>query len=151
MTRAVLALALAACGAANPPPKPMFAPSDRDAVKAVLDGQAAAWNRGSIDGFMAAYAKVPWLVFTSGGRIRRGWQETYDTFQKKYAQDPRAMGKLAFEILSIDAAGPDGAVVLGNWILRESPADGQGVFTVVLERRPDGWKIIHDHTSSSSP
>ena len=152
MRAALVIAALAmACGAKAPPPKRMFLPTDRDAVKAVLDEQAAAWNRGSIDGFMAAYAKVPWLVFTSGGRIRRGWQETYDTFQKKYAQNPQAMGKLAFEVLSIDPVGADGAVVLGTWLLRESPADGQGVFTVVLERRPDGWKIIHDHTSSSAP
>lgn len=147
---AIATLSTLSCGAKAPPPKRMFLPADRDAVKAVLDEQAAAWNRGSIDGFMAAYAKVPWLVFTSGSRIRRGWQETYDTFQKKYAQNPQAMGKLAFEILSIDPVGADGVVVLGTWHLRESPADGQGVFTVVLERRPDGWKIIHDHTSSAA-
>ena len=149
--RALLVIALAACGATAPPPKPMFAPADRDAVKAVLDAQAASWNSGSIDGFMVAYAKVPWLVFTSGGRIRRGWQETYDTFQKKYAQNPAAMGKLVFEILAIDAIGADGAVVLGTWILTNSPSDGRGVFSVILERRPDGWKVIHDHTSLAPP
>jgi hypothetical protein len=59
------------------------------------------------------------------------------------------MGKLVFEILSIDPIGADGAVVLGNWILTNSPSDGRGVFSVVLERRPDGWKIIHDHTSAA--
>ncbi len=141
------ALALVACGAAPPPAKPIFQPSDRDAIKAVLDAQVAAWNRGDLFGYMAGYAKTDWLVFTSGGKIRRGWQETYDTYKKKYAQDPAAMGHLTFEILSIDPVGADGAVVLGNWILTSSPSDGRGVFSVVLERRPDGWKVIHDHTS----
>ena len=57
------------------------------------------------------------------------------------------MGKLAFEVVAIDDLGADGAVVLGNWILTESPADGRGVFSLVLARRPEGWRIVHDHTS----
>jgi len=126
-------------------------PADSAAVKAVLEAQMTAWNNGDIDGFMAGYAQTDWLVFTSGGKIRRGYQETYNTFKAKYAQNPAAMGKLVFEILSIDAIGADGAVVLGNWILTDSPSDGRGVFSVVLERRPNGWKVIHDHTSSSPP
>ena len=151
MTRALLITLLVACGAKAPPPKRMFAPADRDAVKAVLDAQVTAWNTGDLDGYMNGYAKTEWLVFTSGGKIRRGWQETYDTYKAKYAQNPAAMGNLVFEILSIDPIGADGAVVLGNWILTNSPSDGRGVFSVVLERRPDGWKVIHDHTSSSPP
>ena len=151
MRHALLVVTLVACGAATPPPKRMFTPTDRDAVKAVLDAQVNAWNKGDLDGYMNGYAKTEWLVFTSGGKIRRGWQETFDTYQKKYAQNPAAMGNLVFEILSIDPIGADGAVVLGNWILTNSPSDGRGVFSVVLERRPDGWKVIHDHTSSSPP
>jgi ketosteroid isomerase-like protein len=151
LMRALWITMLVACGASTPPPKRMFTPSDRDAVKAVLDAQATAWNKGDLDGYMNGYAKVEWLVFTSGGNVRRGWQETYDTFHKKYAQNPAAMGNLVFEILSIDSAGADGAVVLGNWILTNSPSDGRGVFSVILERRPDGWKVIHDHTSSAPP
>jgi ketosteroid isomerase-like protein len=42
----------------------------------------------------------------------------------------------------------DGAVVLGRWRLTETPNAGSGVFSVVLERRPEGWRIIHDHTSA---
>ena len=131
-----------------PPAKRSFTPSDRDAVKAVLDSQVAAWNKGDLYGYMNGYANVDWLVFTSGSKIRRGWRETYETYKKKYAQDPSAMGHLEFVILSIDPVGADGAVVLGNWILTNSPSDGRGVFSVILERRPDGWKVIHDHTSS---
>jgi ketosteroid isomerase-like protein len=142
---------VAACAGATPPPKRMFQPADRDAVKAVLDAQMNAWNKGDIDGYMAGYAKTDWLVFTSGAKIRRGWQETYDTFKNKYAKDSSAMGRLVFEILSIDPVGADGAVVLGSWALTNSPSDGGGVFSVVLERRPEGWKVIHDHTSASPP
>lgn len=146
---AIVAVLLVGCSAKSPPPKRMFVPADRDAVKAVLEAQASAWNKGDLEGYMRGYAQTDWIVFTSGSKIRRGWQETHDTFQKKYAQNPAAMGKLVFEILSVDPVGADGAVVLGNWILTNSPSDGRGVFSVVLERRPDGWRIIHDHTSSA--
>ena len=33
--------------------------AEPDAIRAVLDAQAAAWNRGDIDGFMAGYAPSP--------------------------------------------------------------------------------------------
>jgi ketosteroid isomerase-like protein len=144
-------VALAACAGATPPPARVFVPADRAAVKAVLEAQMTAWNAGDIDGYMAGYAKIDGLVFTSGGKIRRGFQQTHDAFKNKYAKDPSAMGHLVFEILSIDPVGADGAVVLGNWVLTNSPSDGRGVFSVILERRPEGWKVIHDHTSASPP
>jgi ketosteroid isomerase-like protein len=54
-----------------------------------------------------------------------------------------------FRIDAITPLGADGAVVLGTWDLTESPHDGRGVFSVVFERRPEGWRIVHDHTSSA--
>ena len=122
-------------------------PTDRADITGVLDAQVAAWNRGDLAGYMAGYAKTDDLVFTSGGNIRRGWQTAFDHYRDKYAKDSAAMGKLVFEILSIQAVGADGAVVLGKWTLTSSPSDGHGVFSVVLERRPEGWRVVHDHTS----
>ncbi len=146
-------LGMAACAAgargspATPTPVRRFEPTDRAAVQAVLDGQATAWNRGDLMDYMAGYARIDALVFSSGGKIRRGWQATMDAYLARYATNPAAMGKLTFEVLSIDPIGADGAVVLGNWVLTGSPSDGRGVFSVILERRPEGWQIIHDHTS----
>lgn len=141
-----LLFAVVACASA-PPRVRTFAPMDRTAVTAVLEEQMAAWNRGDLAGYMAGYAKVDNLVFTSGGKVRTGWQATFDTYQTKYGKDPSTMGKLAFSITQVDALGADGAVVLGTWTLIESQVPGSGVFTVVLERRAEGWRIIHDHTS----
>lgn len=124
-----------------------FEASDRAAVTAVLDAQVAAWNRGDLAAYMDGYLKSDALVFTSGGKVRKGWQTTFDHYQARYGTDRTAMGKLVFQIQSVDALGADGAVVLGTWILTDSPHDGRGIFSVVLERRPEGWKIVHDHTS----
>jgi ketosteroid isomerase-like protein len=122
-------------------------PADRAAITAVLDAQVAAWNRGDLAAYMEGYAKIDDLIFTSGGKVRRGWQTTFDQYRKRYAQDPAAMGKLVFQIDRIDPVGADAAVVLGTWILTGSPHDGRGIFSLVLERRPEGWQIVHDHTS----
>jgi uncharacterized protein (TIGR02246 family) len=145
-----LVFAVVACASA-PPRMRTFAPMDRTAVTAVLEDQMAAWNKGDLAGYMAGYAKIDSLVFTSGGKVRTGWQATYDTYQNKYGKDPSTMGKLAFSITQVDPIGADGAVVLGTWTLTESQVPGTGVFTVVLERRPEGWRIIHDHTSLTPP
>ena len=145
-----LVLAVVAC-ASTPPRMRTFAAMDRTAVTSVLEDQMAAWNRGDLAGYMAGYAKSDHLVFTSGGKVRTGWQATYDTYQTKYGKDPSTMGKLAFSITQVDSIGADGAVVLGTWTLTESQVPGTGVFTVVLERRPEGWRIIHDHTSLAPP
>jgi ketosteroid isomerase-like protein len=140
------ALAFVAC--ASTPHR--FGPADEEAVRAVLATQEDAWNRGDIEGFMAGYARSDALVFTSGGNIRRGWQETHDKFVARYGAAKDTMGHLAFAILGVQSVGADGAVVLGRWSL-DGPNAGKGVFSVILERQPTGWKVIHDHTSSDPP
>ncbi|HMG20684.1 MAG TPA: nuclear transport factor 2 family protein [Kofleriaceae bacterium] len=150
MRISALAIAGFAC-AASSPRVARFEPTDRAAIAAVLDRQIAAWNRGDLTSYMDGYAHTPALVFTSGGNIRHGWQDAFDHYQARYAKDPGAMGTLAFQIDSIDPVGADGAVVLGRWDLTTTAHPGRGVFTLVLERRSEGWRIIHDHTSLSPP
>jgi uncharacterized protein (TIGR02246 family) len=148
MTRLVIAIAALAAAACAGPQHPSFGPADRAAVTAVLARQEAAWNRGDLEGFMAGYWSSPDLVFTSGSQIRRGWQETFAKYQARYGGKPETMGRLGFEILDVQPIGADGAVVLGRWRLTGTPNAGSGVFSVVLSRRSDGWRVIHDHTSS---
>lgn len=148
MQRLMLALLISAC-AASAPHTARFQADDRTAIAAVLDAQVEAWNRGDLPAYMEGYAHTDALIFTSGGKVRRGWQQAFDTYHTRYAQDPKAMGHLAFKIESIDAVGADGAVVLGDWDLTGAEHPGHGVFSLVLERRPEGWRIIHDHTSSA--
>lgn len=148
----VLALAITTCAAcaSSAPRVGRFEPGDRAAIAAVLGNQVAAWNRGDLAGYMDGYARTPALVFTSGGNVRHGWQDAFDHYQARYATDPKAMGTLAFAIDSVDPVGADGAVVLGRWDLTGTAHPGRGVFTLVLERRVEGWRIIHDHTSAAA-
>ena len=150
MRHCALALILGAwlvgCGS-SPPRVAHFAPSDRAAITGLLERQIAAWNHGDLASYMDGYARTPLLVFTSGGNIRRGWQDAFNHYQARYATDPKLMGTLAFEIDSIDPVGADGAIVLGHWELSGTAHSGRGVFTLVVERRPEGWRIVHDHTT----
>lgn len=129
-------------------PAPVDGGSVRRVAEALLERQREAWNRGDLAGYMSEYARIPALVFTSGAKIRRGWDETLAAYQKRYGTDPAGMGRLGFEILDVQPVGAAGAVVLGRWRLTDTPNAGAGVFSVVLERRPEGWRIVHDHTSS---
>lgn len=147
---AVLALALAlvcgpvACGARA------FSSSDRDAIEALLHAQQAAWNSGDLDGFMAGYLRDTSLSFASGGDVHRGWDRTMARYRERYP-DPATMGALDFQILEVRPLSADTALVLGGFALSETPRSGTGVFTLVVQRGEDGWRIVHDHTSAATP
>ena len=129
-------------------PQRAFAPSDDQAIRGVIAAQAAAWNRGDLDGYMAGYAHSPELVFTSGGNIRHGYDETLAKYRAKYGSDKSTMGALGLEVISIQHMGADGAIVLGRWKLTATPNAGGGVFSIAFERTSAGWRIVHDHTSA---
>lgn len=124
-------------------------------LAAVLERQREAWNRGDIVAFMDAYVHDDSLVFTSGGKVRRGWTETLERYRTRYvdaAPDNRSrMGKLKFWDLETSVLSDDVALVLGRWRLEETPEAGEGVFSLVFVRRGGNWQIIHDHTSVALP
>ena len=123
-----------------------FAPADDRAIRGVITAQVTAWNRGDLAGYMAGYDHSPDLVFTSGGKVRHGWQETFDRYKQRYGAAPATMGHLSFELLQVQPLGADGAIVLGTWKL-DSPQAGSGVFSLALRRTEQGWRIVHDHAS----
>ena len=117
------------------------------AVRAVLEGQQQAWNRGDLDGFMTGYWKDDRLTFYSGDAITRGWQATLDRYRKRYQAEGKEMGKLAFSELQVAQLGADHALVKGRWQLTLKDGTPGGLFTLILRKRPEGWRIVHDHTS----
>lgn len=119
-------------------------------VQQVLRTQQEAWNRHDLAGFMGGYWNSPGLTFFSGAREQSGWQATMDRYRATYASPGHEMGKLEFSGLRIEMLGTDAAFVRGAWLLTMS--DGKtphGLFTLVFRKFPDGWKIVHDHTSSA--
>ena len=119
-------------------------------IRDVLRAQQEAWNRGDIDGFMNGYARAETTVFVSGDEVRRGWQTVRDRYLSKY-NDHAKMGTLTFSDLEIEQLGPDSAVALGRWELKRENDNPHGRFTLIFRKTPDGWRIVHDHTSAAAP
>jgi len=119
------------------------------AVRAVIESQAAAWNRGDIEGYMEGYAKEDATEFVSGDTIMRGWQAVLERYKARY--DSRAkMGALTFSELEIKPLSYYYIMATGRWQLARDADAPHGRFTLIFRRTPAGWRIVHDHTSSAS-
>ena len=122
-----------------------------DAVRAVLAEQVAAWNQGNLDRFMATYWDSDGLTFYSGGTVTKGRKAVAERYRKTYRAEGKEMGKLAFSDMDVQELGPDAAMARARWKLVTSKGTVEGLFTLVLKKFPDGWKIVHDHTSRADP
>jgi len=119
-------------------------------VPVVLQGQADAWNRGDLATFMTGYLKSADISYTAGGTEVRGYDALKERYEKKYGTDRESMGKLKFSDLRVSELGRDHALCVGRWHLDRAGKDAlDGLFSLVLTRTSDGWKVIHDHTSLS--
>lgn len=125
------------------------ADSMREEIAPVLRAQESAWNRGDVDVFMKGYWDSPELTFAGSSGITRGWQQVLTRYRKNYP-DRQAMGQLDFSKLEIRPLGEDAALVLGRWHLKRASDELGGIFTLVFQHFPEGWRIVHDHTSSDA-
>ncbi|HMS09476.1 MAG TPA: DUF4440 domain-containing protein [Pyrinomonadaceae bacterium] len=115
------------------------------AIRKVMDDQAAAWNRGDVEGFMQGYWKSEKLTFVSS-RVTRGWQQTLDNYKRSYDTREK-MGTLTFSDLEITMLSKDVALVLGSWSLKRANDAPGGKFTLIFRKFKEGWRVVHDHTS----
>lgn len=144
MTRFVVALLFII---AVPPLCAQVSASEQ-AVREVLEDQKQAWNEGDIERFMQGYVKSDQLRFASEGTVLHGWSSTLERYQKKYP-GRAAMGKLDFTDLDVSVLAADAAFVFGRWKLEAKGKTYGGLFTLLFRKTEAGWKIVHDHTSSS--
>ncbi len=119
-------------------------------IRSILRAQQDAWNRGDIDGFMNGYARSASTVFISEDSVRRGWETVRARYRQKYS-DRAKMGALSFSDIEINLLSSDAAVVLGRWRLERAKDRPHGRFTLIFRRLPEGWRIVHDHTSAAPP
>jgi ketosteroid isomerase-like protein len=149
MRNRTLILLLAAIAIAASAQTPNSATNPKPEIEKVLRDQQSAWNHQNLEAFMSGYWNSPDLTFFSGAQPNRGWQAALDRYRATYQSPGHEMGQLDFDNLQIESLGPDTAFVRGTWRLTLS--DGKtphGLFTLVFRKFPEGWKIIHDHTSA---
>jgi ketosteroid isomerase-like protein len=114
----------------------------------VLLVQEKAWNSGDLDSYLKGYKNSPETVFM-GRQISRGYPQIADDYRKNYP-NRTIMGTLSFSELEAHPISDTLAVCLGRYHLDRPKKDGgsaDGIFSLVLEKTDQGWKIILDHTS----
>jgi uncharacterized protein (TIGR02246 family) len=129
----------------------LAAESPDAAVRALLETQQAAWNRGDLEGFMAGYWNSPELTFYSGRDKKQGWQATLERYRARYQAPGTEMGRLTFSELTVEPLAPDVALARGRWKVEMKDQTLDGLFTLIVKKRPEGWRIVHDHTSAGEP
>jgi ketosteroid isomerase-like protein len=135
-------MAALVCAASEQPP------NSATEIQSVLTTQQDAWNRGDIDTFMNGYARSASTVFVSEDEVGRGWETVRDRYRVKYS-DRAKIGTLSFSDVEVTMLSPDAAVVLGRWRLKRANEQPHGRFTLIFKRLPEGWRIVHDHTSAA--
>lgn len=126
-------------------------PKTEDQIRAVLNGQELAWNKGDLDGFMAGYWESEELRFASGDTVTTGFKATKERYEKRYKADGKEMGKLTFSDVTVELVTAEYAVVRGKWALKfeKSADEPHGLYTLTVKKFQDGWKITTDHTSAA--
>jgi ketosteroid isomerase-like protein len=143
----LLVAAVVAVGYQRRAPKSEAEDRNVAAVRAVIEAQAAAWNRGDVAGYMEGYAKEEATTFVSGDTITRGWQTVHDRYRARYDTREK-MGTLAFSELEFKPLSEFYIMATGRWQLTRSGDTPHGRFTLIFRRTNAGWRIVHDHTSS---
>ncbi len=116
-------------------------------IRAVMDAQVNAWNKGDIDGFMEGYWKSDDMRFVSGNTVAKGWQAALDRYKKGYDSLDK-MGTLSFSELEFTVLDKKAAFVKGRFTLVRKEDKPTGLFTLVFRKIDGEWKVVHDHTST---
>ncbi|MCH9007345.1 nuclear transport factor 2 family protein, partial [candidate division KSB1 bacterium] len=118
-------------------------------IMQVLKASEQGWNDGDIAAYMHAYWQSDSLRFASGGTVSLGWQSVFERYSQRYP-DKATMGHLSFSDLDIKVISSDAVMAFGRWQLLRDHDKPWGLFTLLLRKTSNGWRIVHDHTSSAS-
>lgn len=128
--------------------------NDEVQIRAAIQQQVEAWNRGDIPAFMQSYDKSPDTTFI-GTNVGKGFERILERYQKAYAS-PEQMGKLTFSDLDVrllpgTCGKTEFAVVTGRFHLdraqKGEAKKDDGIFSLVWRKGSEGWRIVLDHTS----
>jgi ketosteroid isomerase-like protein len=126
-----------------------FSQENERAIEKILLDQVVAWNAGDIDGYMRGYWNSDSTVFVSGGTLTRGYNGVLSRYKKSYDTREK-MGKLEFTELQVRMITQTLGVATGVWRLHRANDQPWGRFTLLVENKSEGWRIVHDHTSSAN-
>ncbi len=144
---AALSLTFATQGRTQPAP---VQDADRAGIARVLQTSAADWSQGDLSAFMQSYEDATGTAFVTPDGLIKGYGALKAHYAAKYASGTHRMGRLALVLSDDRPLSPDYALVTGRFTLTRPAADGgnaTGIFTLLMHRTAQGWRIAYDHTS----
>lgn len=107
---------------------------------------AAAWNRGDLDGHVAMYTDSAAMMGRNGPMPGRATIK--GILERGFWTDGKPAQQLSFSELVVTPLGAEHAMLTGKCTLTGGgKADFSCRFTTIWEKRANGWRIIHDHSS----
>ena len=118
-------------------------------ITRVLELSTDAWNTGDLAGFLEPYLDSPTTTYVGSSGITRGKAAIEAAYRASYWRAGPPAQKLRFVGIEVRELGDGTALAVGRYQLYEgtSPPTAEGIFSLVMTRTPDGWRIIHDHSS----
>ena len=101
-----------------------------------------------MDGFMDDYLESENTTYIGGDSLVTGYDAIYERYAPLF-EPGAARDSLRFEGIRTRRLAVVEAIATARWVLyRGDEITGSGPFTLVLRHTSNGWKIIHDHSSS---
>lgn len=120
----------------------------QEAVDHLLTESAKSWNMGDLDGFLSWYKQGPETTFLGSSGLTHGWDAIRDRYVTNYFAPGAVRDSLRFEELETrPLAGWLGLATARYVLFRGDSVTATGVFTLIVENTPEGWRIIHDQSS----
>ena len=116
---------------------------DKDAILSVMKIQEEAWSNNDLEGFMQGYWKSDSLKFYGRNGLTKGWQQTLDNYKKGYPTKEHS-GTLTFKVNDISKIDDGSYWVMGEYFLKRSVGDANGVFLIIFKKINGAWKIVAD-------
>ena len=116
---------------------------DKAAILSVMDLQEKAWSNNDLEGFMHGYWKSDSLKFYGSNGLTKGWQQTLVNYKKGYPTKEHS-GTLNFTISDISKIDEGSYWVMGEYHLKRSVGDANGVFIIIFKKIDGEWKIVAD-------
>jgi ketosteroid isomerase-like protein len=116
-------------------------------ISAMMEKSATAWNDGKLDVFVSDYLAGTGTTFIGRSGIVRGPEAIKAVYAPRFAPGG-VRDSLHFENIEVDVLAPGVVNTIAWYVLtRKDSVVARGPTSLVMRRTPDGWKIVHDHSS----